>query len=148
MKDPMGKAAKFVLKATEPFIQMCGKKVPYSPMERDDAMGSLIAITQRFGTPSIFLTIAPDDTHNPMTLRICFPSKNNDGFPANPQGFLESLQQDKLKYDEHCTSEFSLQKLVTDNPYASTTIFRDIMTNLFNELLGIPLAEKNYYVRI
>jgi hypothetical protein len=84
VKNPLGKDALHILRSTAPYIQMSGKHVAFSPMERNDAMTSLCAITQRYGTPSVFLTVSPDYTHYPMTLRIAFPSISNVKFPAKP----------------------------------------------------------------
>lgn len=140
--DPLGPDAKYVIQVTEPYIQMCGKHVPYSPMERDSTMGQMCAVTQRYGTPSIFLTIAPDDTHNPLILRAAFPSKTNQGFPADPGQFLETLRRGDVQYDEHAISEYSLQQIISENPVAGTVIFKKIMENLFDILLGIPVVYK------
>jgi hypothetical protein len=87
VKNPLGKDALHILNSTAPYIQMSGKHVAFSPMERNDAMTSLCAITQRYGTPSVFLTVSPDDIHHPMTLRIAFPSISNVKFPAKPEKF-------------------------------------------------------------
>jgi hypothetical protein len=84
VKNPLGKDALHILRSTARYIQMRGKHVAFSPMERNDAMTSLCAITQRYGTPSVFLTVSPDYTHHPMTLRIAFPSISNVKFPAKP----------------------------------------------------------------
>lgn len=140
VRDPLGQEAVDVIRATEPYIQMCGKNVPYSPMERRDAIGSMAAIAQRYGTPSVFLTVSPDDVHHPMVLRLAFPSKSNTAFPADVGGFLEALRQGQPTYDERAVSQFSLQKLVTDNPCASAAVFKMLMENLFSILLGTPVA--------
>jgi hypothetical protein len=111
-------------------------------MERESAMGSLCAMTQRHGTPSIFLTVSLDDIHNPLTLRAAFPSKSNTEFPADPGTFLEALRRGDANYEEQSTSENSMHSLVSENPVASTMTFKLIMENLFNILIGIPLAYK------
>ena len=117
--NPMGKAAQYVINITEPYIQMCGKKVPYSPMERQNSMGELIAMTQRYGVPSVFQTISLDDIHHPMVIRLAFPSESNISFPAKCGEFLDTLRNGDVTYDQKSVSDFSLQKLVTGNSFAS-----------------------------
>lgn len=141
-QNPLGHQAREVIRDTEPYIQMCAKNVPYNPMERRDAMGSLCAIAQRYGTPSVFLTVSPDDIHHPMILRLAFPSKSNAEFPAYSGSFLEALCHGQAMYDEHSISEFSLQKLETNNPCASEAVFQMVMDNLFSILLGVPVASQ------
>lgn len=101
-------------------------------------MGNMAA--QQYGKPSVFLIVFPDDVHLPIVLRLAFPFKSNTAFPAHFSSFLEALRQGEPTYDEHTVSEFSLQKLVTDNPCASAAIFKMLMENLFSVLFGIFLA--------
>ena len=140
VKNPLGKDAQDILKSTAPYIQMSGKHVAFSPMERNDAMTSLCAITQRYGTPSVFLTVSPDDTHHPMTLRIAFPSTSNVKFPAKPEKSIEALINEDEEYQQMSISQLAIHKLVTESPHVSATVFKLIMDNLFSELLGIQLS--------
>jgi hypothetical protein len=103
-------------------------------------MTSLCVITQRYGTPSVFLTVCPDDTHQPITLRVAFPSKSNVKFPAKPEKFIEALTYGDEEYEQVSISQLAIQKMVTESPHASATVFKLIMENLFNELLGMPLS--------
>ena len=40
---------------------------------------------------SLFVTITPDDGHDPNRIRLSIPQNNN--FPAEPEAFLDALQK-------------------------------------------------------
>jgi hypothetical protein len=140
VKNPLGKDAQHILKSTAHYIQMSGKHVAFSPMERNDAMTSLCAITQRYGTPSVFLTVSPDDTHHPLTLRIAFPSTSNVKFPAKPEKFIEALINEDEEHDQVSISQLAIHKLVTESPHTSATVFKLIM-----EIYSVNYSEYHYH---
>ena len=47
---------------------MAGANVSFSPIERSQALTSMYSLVYRFGTPSMFLTFAPDDLGLPLVL--------------------------------------------------------------------------------
>jgi len=40
----------------------------------------------RYSTGSVFYTISLDDVHNVYTIRLCFPTKQTEGFPSFASG--------------------------------------------------------------
>jgi hypothetical protein len=45
-------------------------------------MTKIMALARFHSCPSVFLSVSPDDVHNPRALRLCFRSINNTFFPA------------------------------------------------------------------
>jgi len=135
--DLTGQEAKKVMRRILPFINLVGRDVPYSPVERSQASSKLHAMVHRFGLPSIFLTIAPDDVNNPMAIRMSFPSSSNTVFPATPDGFLDALQKDQDKFDTIPISQRDLKALAADSPVACAEIFQRMLENVFKCLLNV-----------
>jgi hypothetical protein len=63
IRNPKGAVANEILDNFNDTIKLLGKNVPYSPMERSAAVSSFYSYVQYHGVPSVFFTIAPDDTH-------------------------------------------------------------------------------------
>lgn len=136
VKDPNTSDAKKIVNAIIPYINLIGGKVPYGPIERSTSITKLYALTFRYGVPSIFLTIAPDDIHNILVLRLCIPSTTNKNFPAEENDLLIHLRQNSTEF-EIPIQESDLYNYVTSNPVASAQIFQRIMDCVFSILIGI-----------
>lgn len=152
-KNNKGPEAKQLLCMLQPFIRIIGANVDYSPMERSHAITDLYSYVQYFGTPSVFLTIAPDDTHSVMSIRMSYPTSVADPeiFPSTNGGISSALDhQEKefsLPYLEHKIdiSEFGLQDLLASNPVAAATIYKKLIDAVFEQLLGI---QPNYKSKV
>jgi hypothetical protein len=67
--------------------------VPWGSRERAAEMTKLIADHRFAGTSSIFYSVAPDDVHNPTTIRWAAPYTGEMTFPAQvPSEFSHALQ--------------------------------------------------------
>ena len=90
MENPEGQEAKTVMNTFEKLIRVIGSKTPFSSSERESALSHLIAMMQYFGPASVFFTLALDDSHTILSLRMSYPSKSgNKCFPAKDDGFAE-----------------------------------------------------------
>ena len=98
--NPNASSSKALLAKITPHITTFGSKVPYSPAQRKGAIKNLIAMTQHFGMPGIFLTYAPDFTNGVLGLRLSIPSNSNMGFPAEEGGLLEALRNSKTVHQD------------------------------------------------
>jgi hypothetical protein len=74
----------------------------------------------RFGLPSFFITIAPDDVvHHTLAIRLCFPTTSNTAFPADPEGLLAALQEGAGALNRvYHIAEADLQRRAAGNPVA------------------------------
>jgi hypothetical protein len=143
LKDPTGGDARKVLKIVSPHLRLIGRDVPYGPIERKQVAFKLYAMVHRYGLPSMFLTLAPDDQRNPNVLRMCFPSKDNVSFPADPEGFLDALRSAQDKYKSIPLGRSDLRRMVCGNPVAAAETFREVIEAVFEELLGLQLDHKS-----
>ena len=135
--NPKGAEAKEVMKRLGTYIELCGNKVPFGPAERNLGITKLYSLVHRYGLPSIFLTISPDDVHSPMALRLCFPSITNSDHPAQAETFLNALRTGELEFQEISINNFGLLKLIAQNPVASAEIFNKMMETVWSALIGI-----------
>lgn len=150
-ENPAGPEARQVLRETLPFMKLCGGKVAYSPIERNESITNLYALVQRFSIPSFFLTLSQDDVHSPMTVRMCIPSIDNTSFPASDEGFLEAMQTNQhnfqtidlgktINLNQPYIGEYDLQKLVANNPVASSAIYNETVNAIFEVIVGLPFS--------
>jgi len=139
VKDSSSKEAAEVLKILNPLIRTSGGKIDYSASARAAGLTTLYSYTQFFGCPSVFFTIAPDDTHSVLAIRLSIPTKSNQGFPARDEGLLNHLLEGAQTHDlcKIDISEFGLQKLMAENPVAAAEIFMQIQLAIYTILLGI-----------
>ena len=97
--NPNTSSSKALLAKITPHIRTFGSKVPYSPAQRKGAMKNLIAMTQHFGMPGVFLTYAPDFTNGVLGLRLSVPSTDNASFPASEGGFLDAIRNSRSVFE-------------------------------------------------
>jgi hypothetical protein len=72
-------------------LSMVGSTIPYSPFERDVTQPKLNAMRYRYGIGSNFITGAPPEFEDLLTLRLCMKPKYNDPNCAiSKQGFTRS----------------------------------------------------------
>ena len=115
------------------FVRSVGKTKPWSAPERENIKPILLAMKDRHATGCVFYTESLDDVHNILTIRICFPTKQLEGFPsfAGVDGDMEAEQIEKMMealrnggvFNVNGTGdirfeESQLQRLVVTNPTA------------------------------
>ena len=132
--DSAGKLQRMIL----PFLDLCGRSVPWSAAERKSLQSELWALARRYGPASIFWTISPDDVHMGLVLRMCTAAKDNESFPSTAGNFEERMYRGEtppeiltdgcgisLSLDSEL--EETLQKLVTSNPVAAAVVYRKLI---------------------
>jgi hypothetical protein len=128
-EQPDTSEAKKTASRCRKFIHMAGAKVPYSPAERNEALTKLYSMTYRFGTPSVFLTFAPDDLGSPLVLRWAMNFNGNSAFPGkgdvygdNFDEFFQAVMEGNTEYRDipiaSSVQNSKFKKLVTENPVA------------------------------
>lgn len=151
-QDPDGKESRELQRRVLPFLNLCGKRVPWSSMERKACLSDLYALSRRYGSPSVFWTVAPDDVHHPTSLRLSARFRSNDTFPAAPEEFLERIRRGEVVESELLGKadidvevplrESTLQALAAQNPVATSLTFHLLVQSVFKVLLGVDLSGK------
>lgn len=91
--DPAGPEAARVLRRVLPFISLCGSRISWSGTERGAEITRHLAISQYSGHGSNFISAAPDDVHDLLTIRHAHPTRSTTSFPnVCPEEFLKALQ--------------------------------------------------------
>ena len=97
--NPGGPESVQVLKTMNHLISTAGGHVDYSSHARAAGITTLHSYTQVLGCPGIFFTLALDDTHNVMAIRMSFPTKeSNTEFPAVDGGFAKHLLEGAAEF--------------------------------------------------
>ena len=146
------------MKRLGPHIRTSGRAIPYSPTERNHALIEFNAFVHRFNVPSIFFTVAPDDVHSVLALRLSFPILCPRAFPAKTsESFLDALERGQHgdeQFDPSCDcdgcpacqhtykiplKDERLRAYIEQDPVASAEIFKLVIETLYAELFGIPV---------
>ena len=143
VENPSSAEARELLKEVSPLVSLTSSKADFSPAARGAALTTLYAYVQYYGFPSVFLTVAPDDTHSVLSVRATItgaPVDCNNHFPATDSGFLDELRKGGTTFTigEIDISEHALQRLIADNPVAATEIFKVMIEAIWCCLLGLP----------
>ena len=158
-QDPMSKGSRDLLKSISRFVIASGKVVPWSAEERAGEVTRLYAMWRRFGPPSCFLSLAPDDVHQPTCLRLSYFCGDASSFPAVDGGLLAVLQgaasaQDVQAFKAKVAAlaptemyEFKLEEsfmqwLATRNPVTTTLFYERLTDAVFSVLVGVPPSHK------
>ncbi len=70
MQNPDGEDARALVQQLQRYIRVTTARIPYSPQQRELSMTHIIALTQHFGMPAWYVTIAPADLHHPLVWRL------------------------------------------------------------------------------
>ena len=158
-EDPTSKEARGLLTHVMRFVASAGKTVPWSGEERASEITKLYAMCRRFGAPSGFLTVAPDDVHQPRMILLSYRAGKPDAFPACADTLLPvvrgqasaedvgafcaaSLQAAPDQSFQFRLDETFLQRLATMNPVATTLFYKSLVEAIFTELVGMPPSHK------
>ena len=97
--DPAGEEARQLLGTVSKYVTFIGKSVPYSSSEVRYQRQTLYALTQRYGEPSIFLTISPDDVHSLKLVRTGLKPFQNHRLNQTkeyPSSFIQYAKGDEI----------------------------------------------------
>ena len=80
------------------------KVVPWSGEERAGEITKMYAMSRRFGIPSGFLTVAPDDVHQVKSIRLSYRAGRPDAFPSCADTLLPVLRGEAspVEYEAFC----------------------------------------------
>ena len=92
-KTPTAKASHDLLKKVLRYLTSCGRGIPWSGEERTSELCKMYALWRCFGVPPCFLTAAPDDVHQPSSIRLSIPAGHPHRFPVAVGEFLYDLQK-------------------------------------------------------
>ena len=152
--DPTSKTAKEVLSAVLPILSFGGGDNNIMGSIGDSTSGwRSMALYKRFGPPSCFLTITPNDVSNPTSFRIAHRSTSNSTFPATgTEGFLKHMQSDENCYREKASKEgFEVRdvpipcdytarvRAAAGNPVAVALEYQAMIENVMSQLVGVKI---------
>ena len=160
ISNPDGSDAKYILNKLVPILTQGSKSTPFGVFERRSAAGEILAMGNKYGPGSNFLTASIDDPNSPGVMRLCFRSCDNLNFPAMCEDDLLKAMEIGGDYtyqtDEnaipditHCVGSgtvkipcnwSSLAMRATDNPLAVAAHYKQLIHNLLTILVGIKPA--------
>ena len=128
-------------------VALIGSYVPGSDMARREASKTMMALIGHFGLPSVYWTLAPDDSRNSMAIRMTFPTTSTADFPATAtEDFLHAfatsgLMQPPPSYsstDDINFNDPTLRLLIAANPTTAAEHFFHTITGILSHLVGLP----------
>jgi len=149
--NPTGQEAKTIMAEVSPWLVKSSKYVLFSTVARNHDVTKLMNIQRNCGTPSIFATISPDDSHHPLFIRFTIGTIKPNAFPATDEGHAlpEALQNGHAAFtgkhgEEGGAMEFmikldntSLGRRLASNPVAAAEVYNRMLSAVWTILLGI-----------
>jgi hypothetical protein len=151
IKNPRGKAASKVLRRIKPLLVSCSANIPFSAVSRNGDITILYNMRRCFGLPAWFITVSPDDIHNPMVLRMALWTASCLGFPTTDEGFTEALRNGATSFStgppaatyDIRLDEKNLRRIVGDNPVAAAEVFNRMLVTIWKVLFGLEPSHLN-----
>jgi hypothetical protein len=119
--NPESRESKTLLNKILPNIKMAAGKIPFGDMERQESKYHLFGMMHRFGPPSFFLTITPNEIHGPLCIRLS--RRTGDSDVTLSEIALMSAEQRAL--------------LTSRNSVAAAIFFQKNINNALEHLLQI-----------
>ena len=82
LDQPKTKKSRQVLYKYLPHFQFSGMSMDYGPFQSHKFLNQVFQTTQRYGTPTGYITLAFNDLDNPRSFRSSFSTVSNTAFPA------------------------------------------------------------------
>ena len=124
IKNEDSEEAKKLAKAFHDLISVVGGQTPWTTGERQRTLGKLYAMTNFFGLPSFFITMAPCIADS----KICIDLLNNT----------------KCVYDYQLSTHAQRMRWTAENPVASAKAFHLIVDALVSTFLNIPCTKSRH----
>ncbi|KAL7549323.1 hypothetical protein ACHAWF_017111 [Thalassiosira exigua] len=144
VKHPDSKDGRYVKNKLMPVLTTAGKHTTFGALERNSAVGELLAMIRRFGSQFCFLTCSFDDVNNPQVFRLTFRQINNEEFPSNVDSdILNKMKKGKpfavgdIKIP---TTWSAMAKAAVGNPVAVGFMYQRLLYNILTILIGIKPA--------
>ena len=124
--------------------------VAWGVQERAAEVTHHMALCRFSGHGSSFTSMAPDDVHDPLVIRMCHPSRSPEQFPhgALPDDLLTALHApiDKdRRNDRFDMREEVLQFQAYKNPIATSACFHSHIARVIKHLIGHDLERKRSF---
>ena len=142
--------ADYICKRVMKYLDTPGSRIPHGPMQRRACVRKIYSLVYFLGLPSVFWTISPDDVHESLSIRLCFPSTTGapgvfphtatkDFVDAFENGTIFS-QVDVPGYETVVIKldTPSLTAYISNNPIAAAEIYNRTINAVFAHLLGTP----------
>ena len=142
IERPKTKEAEDVISQILPVLSTAGRNTTFGAFEQSTSIAESIALTQRHGPASVFLTVAPNDVNNPTAFRLTFRGINNEDFPATaPETFIQAMKKESIFLGSGDvripTNHSEKSKRVCDNPVAVVLEYERLVQNILHILIGI-----------
>ena len=124
IKNEESENAKKLAKAFHDLISVVGGHTPWTTGERQRTLGKLYAMTNFFGLPSFFITLAPCIADS----KICIDLLNNT----------------KCVYNYELSTHEQRMRWTAENPMASAKAFHLIVDALVSTFLNIPCSKSRH----
>ena len=142
--------ADYICKRVMKYLDTPGNRIPHGPMQRRACVRKIYSLVYFLGLPSVFWTISPDDVHESLSIRLCFPSTTGAPgvFPHTAtKDFVDAFEKGAnfsqvdvpgyetvvIKLDTP-----SLTAYISNNPIAAAEIYNRTINAVFAHLLGTP----------
>jgi hypothetical protein len=102
-------------------IKIAGSSIAYSPTEQAASLSKMYSLVYRFGWPTWFLTIAPDNNNSELIIRIAL------------NGNYDEISKHLLQDNSSLRS-----KLTAESPVAASVYYHQIINRVFECLIGLP----------
>jgi hypothetical protein len=116
-------------------LSVAARKIPYSPLQRANAMSELYSMVSSYGPPALFVTISMDDTYDDKLIRLSIKVNDQKGFPVVDDGLFAALQNHMAVFHEIDISPSGLSKLAAGDPVAAAHVFKFIVHTFITELV-------------
>jgi len=145
--------AREIVSRVLPVANLTSRTVGWSAQERAAEVTKYMAMHRMEGPGQVFYSMAPDDVHNPLCIRLAYPYCGPAEFPAVVSDDFSCNLQQRLPAEDgvrvppgepgpqHLT-ESVLQRLASQNPVATTVVFKHLLANVHTNLIGIQEERK------
>lgn len=123
LDQPLSRAARALSSKITNLARLTGSDVPWSPLQRRQALPRVLALMQYAGPASFFVTFAPPDMDSYLLLRLSHTTTNHSWDFSAP---LPSLAQRK--------------EMLASNPVAAAEVYQRLVRCLFSHLVGLSPA--------
>ena len=135
---PHSQEAKSLNAKVSRILSMVGSTIPYSPFERAVTRPKLNAMQYCYGVGSNFITGAPPEFEDLLTLRLCMKPKYNDPNCAiSKQGFTRSNLPDSIHNETSICMRMTKQQ-----PFMEAQNFHHKLQILLEAIIGCKTSSE------
>ncbi len=137
---PHSHEAKSLNAKVSQILTMVGSMIPYSPFERAFTHPKLNAMGYCYGDGSNFITGAPSEFEDLLTLRLCMKPKFNDpNCVISKRGFTQSDLPDPIRNETSIHMRMTKQR-----PFLEAQNFHHTMQILLEAIIGCKTSSETH----